>query len=163
MLEPITWLISLFKWDAGWGWKYSIFNIAPPVGSERIGAFGLILNGLLRIRNGAWTLGNVIWASGERLRELDAQSERELAICSNRAAYLAASSGARFLVRNPRAKATGTVPASGEQIDNVTWDPAGPEPVSDGFNFVNFVAVRKAGVVVGASCATSRASRGRAF
>jgi RHS repeat-associated protein len=148
LLEPITWLISLFKWDAGWGWKYSIFNIAPPVGSERIGAFGLILNGLLRIRNGAWTLGNVIWASGERLRELDAQSERELAICSNGAVYLAASSGARFLVRNPRAKATGTVPASGEQIDNVTWDPAGPEPVSDGFNFLNFVAVRKAGVVV---------------
>jgi YD repeat-containing protein len=132
----------------GWYWRWSIYNLAPPVGSVRIGAFGLVLNGLLKIQpDRAWTLGNVIWERGSELREIEEKGARDLVICSNAASYLASAAVVSAVrVRNPRAKVTGTVPAAGTRIDGATWDPVGAAPpLSDGFQFRDSVIIRAAG------------------
>ena len=138
-------LIFAPAWATDWYWKWSVYNLAPPAGSLRIGAFAWVLNGLLKIHGDRdWTLGNVIWASGSEWSELAEAGSRDLVICENTADFLARKSPVAvdlFRVRNSEAKLRGTVSFAGDTITGVTWDPASADNLNSCLPLADWLAI----------------------
>ena len=157
LLEPITLLVQAVRGDLDTWWRWSVFNIPPPVASYRLMVpFAFILNGLLKFREDrAWTLGNVIWERRSDLVALEEKSKRELLICDNADTYVASAeavAAGQWRARSPLARATGTVasvgaaPAGGAQIDAVTMTvPAPPASPGDIFDNGDRVSIRVTG------------------
>lgn len=140
------------KWD--WeGYKQtSIFNISAPVASSRLNVpLAFVLNGFLTNHFSdfrAWTMGNVIWARGSNLRGLEASSKRDLLICPNASSYVAAvEEVAAQLVsaRNPFARATAKVDATGLHLTGVTVTVPAGIALADVFTNLDSVSIRKPG------------------
>ncbi|MGH2668908.1 MAG: RHS repeat domain-containing protein, partial [bacterium] len=114
--DPIRFFIGLFGPGLDWYWKHSVFNLTGPVGSYRMMTGAILLNGLWRALNGQdtlWVFGNVIWARPGDW-DIAEQKKRDLVVAPGVAGFLTSAAAAApdaFLVRNPRARARGTVSA----------------------------------------------------
>ena len=140
---------SFLYWD--FYTKISIFNAIPPlVASSRLMVpFAFPLNGIFNASGSVFTMGAVIWANGDQLRNLENTSQRDLLICSNADQYLASTDAAAsdtFRVRHPSTKGTATVSADGKTLNSVTMDAAaGGVALANAFAFGDWVAVRLPG------------------
>ncbi|HEX9821349.1 MAG TPA: phospholipase D-like domain-containing protein [Methylomirabilota bacterium] len=144
-VDPIRFFIGLFGPGLDWYWKNSVFNISGPVGSYRLMTGALVLNGISRaVADAVWCFGNVIWAQPD---DWEVAGDRDVVIAPGVSSFLAAAAAAApnaMLVRNPRAKARGTV-ASRLVVDNVAWDPADATPIDSGLRPGDAVAISRAG------------------
>ena len=159
LLEPFNALWHLITWNGSGWWKWSIFNLAPPVASYRLMVpFAILLNGLLKIHEGrAWTLGSIIWEEGSDLRDIAAKAKRDVLICSNAGDYVAKADQVAadvFRARSPHVRITGTVtnigsataPVAAPQVTTTVVAPAPGVTLSDILGFGDWVSVRTAAV-----------------
>jgi tyrosinase len=131
--------------------KISIFNAIPPLlASYRLMVpYAFPLNGIYTAGDGVFTMGAVIWARGDQLRNLEDTSQRDILIAANAQDYKAAidaAAASTFTVRNQKTSATATVDNAGVTLSAVTLTPAaGGATVPQTFDFLDWVAVRLPG------------------
>lgn len=142
--------LSFLYWD--FYKKISIFNAIPPlVASYRLMVpYAFPLNGIYTAGDGVFTMGAVIWARGDQLRNLEDTSQRDILIAANAQDYKAAvdvAAATTFTVRNQKTKATATANNLGVTLSGITLTAAaGGATVQQTFNFGDMVAVRVTGL-----------------
>jgi tyrosinase len=141
--------LSFLYWD--FYKKISIFNAIPPLlASYRLMVpYAFPLNGIYTAGDGVFTMGAVIWARGDQLRNLEDTSQRDILIAPNAQDYKAAidaAAASTFTVRNRKTNSTATVDNAGVRLSAVTLSPAaGGATVPQTFEFPDWVAVRLPG------------------
>ncbi|MEA2932151.1 MAG: hypothetical protein QOI56_936, partial [Actinomycetota bacterium] len=122
-------VFPLFRpaWDKDGYWETSFFNMAAPTASYRLMVpFAFWFNGLLRGPR-AFTMGNVVWAGANSLRDLETTAARDVVKCPEIAttvtATTAAAAGMVMRARNPGTLVTGSVAAA--TLDRVTGGAVG--------------------------------------